>query len=166
MHSKNTLLHLPKSRCITDSRVRGVAERDNPLRDISFVLVCLAVRAVVGCFFAVLATTDVSRVGAAERLLSVEFRFITFLLDVVVRAVVTVFCVFARCFTESEFRVFVVDVCCPRVDGVRVVFFALSAIAPFNIGTTKQAAKNRFRPFISLSDFMITKKFYSGQEYF
>ena len=40
-----------------------------------------------------------------------------------------------------------------RADAVcdRVVFFATAATAPSQIGTAKNMAKNRFRPFISLS---------------
>ena len=143
IQSKNTVLHLPKSRCITVSRV--IAARDNnPPRELRFVAtrafdnVGLAVRANVVRADVVRVTSCVLVVAARDTIflfVDVRAEFVEF--DAVLD------------FTVVEFLGNVDCVCRTGEFCERVEFFATAATAPSQIGTAKHAAKNRFRAFIS-----------------
>ena len=143
-----------------DSRVFAVVvARDIPERCVRvFVIADLAgVRATVGCFTAVRDFTAVSRGCDIERVFTFVLfwtvRWIIFLSVVVLDVDVL------RCFTEPELRVFVTVVDWFRAAVLRVAFLTVSATAPFNTGTTKQVAKNSFRPFIPSSEIYASKIF-------
>ena len=59
--------------------------------------------------------------------------------------------VVVRDFIVPELRAFVAGAVRVAEFCVRTAFFATAATAPPDIGTAKHMAKNRFRPFISLS---------------
>ena len=138
IQSKNTVLHFPKSRCITVSRVCVVAARDSPVARTVRVVVwrgrdktvfVVAVRDEIEFSRGVVATRDFSVFVFRDVIVFVVVRGKTPVLDLVdcVRAPVVVVGVVWR------------------VVRVWIVF----ATAPSNAGITKHAAKIRFRPFIS-----------------
>ena len=135
MQSKNTVLHLPKSRCITVSRVCVVAARDSPVARTVRVVVWRGRDKTV---FVVRAVTEFSRGVVATR----DFSLFVFR-DVIVFVArgKTPILDFVDCVRAPVVVVGVVW----RVVRVWVVF----ATAPSNAGITKHAAKIRFRPFIS-----------------
>ena len=103
IQSKNTDLHLLKSRCITDSRV-VTAERAIPERDVRVDAVRAGIRVIVGCFVAVRDFTDVSRDADVVK------RFFTFVVVwvvarwTIVLSVAVLEFVVLRCFTGVALR--------------------------------------------------------------
>lgn len=161
MQSKNTDLHLPKSRCIIDSRVLvGVSATRDIVRDWGVavraaVVGVVAVRPRIFCFFAVRET--MSRVAFVPRFCSVMF----LIADVVRWIIFFWFAVrvwVAVCRFGTDCVRFWVVIVCVRFVFVRVPIFDVSATAQSIIWTVKHAAKIRFRPFISLS-FSDTSKY-------
>ena len=150
MQSKNTDLHLPKSRCITLSRLMIVlvAARESPERKLRGADV--AERADVFCFAAVRA--DVVRPPDAVLVVVGVVRDMAFLFCGTGREEIVGFgVVVVRDFIVAVLRTFVVGAGRVAEFCVRTEFFATAATAPPDIGTAKHMAKNRFRPFISLS---------------